>query len=146
MKFHIPNYSCLPNPWLGGYRPQIPVLSSVLNWICWISPPHPEQNSWVRHWLYLYPYYRRGVVFSEHPISIVIKVIHINCCCHGNYAEECNSGWPFYTKPFAIRCDCTILCLSERCQTVQVFRMCCLSYVSRALILKTTNYVCFNGM
>ena len=34
MKFFVRNYSCLQNPWLGGYRPQIPVLS-VLNWICW---------------------------------------------------------------------------------------------------------------
>ena len=38
MKFFVPNYSCLQNPWLLGYRPQIPVLS-VLNWICWIPPP-----------------------------------------------------------------------------------------------------------
>ena len=38
MKFFVPNYSCLKNPWLGGYRPQIPVLS-VLNWICWTPPP-----------------------------------------------------------------------------------------------------------
>ena len=38
MKFIVPNYSCLQNPWLGGYRPQIPVLS-VLNWICWTPPP-----------------------------------------------------------------------------------------------------------
>ena len=34
MKFLVPNYSCLQNPWLGGYHPQISVLS-VLNWICW---------------------------------------------------------------------------------------------------------------
>jgi hypothetical protein len=34
MKFFVPNYSCLQKPWLGGYRPQIPVLS-VLNWLCW---------------------------------------------------------------------------------------------------------------
>jgi len=27
MKFLVPNYSCLQNPWLRGYRPQIPVLS-----------------------------------------------------------------------------------------------------------------------
>ena len=47
MKFLVPNYSCLQNPWLGGYHPQIPVLS-VLNWICW--PPPLEKNSWVRHW------------------------------------------------------------------------------------------------
>ena len=38
MKFLVPNYSCLQNPWLGGYRPQIPVFS-VLNWICWTPPP-----------------------------------------------------------------------------------------------------------
>jgi len=37
MKFLVPNYSCLQNPWLGGYRPQIPILS-VLNWICWTPP------------------------------------------------------------------------------------------------------------
>ena len=39
MKFLVPNYSCLQNPWLGGYGPQIPVLS-VLNWICWTPPPN----------------------------------------------------------------------------------------------------------
>jgi len=27
MKFLVPNYSCLQNPWLEGYRPQIPVPS-----------------------------------------------------------------------------------------------------------------------
>jgi len=37
MKFFVPNYSCLQNLWLGGYCPQIPVLS-VLNWICWTPP------------------------------------------------------------------------------------------------------------
>jgi hypothetical protein len=26
MKFLVPNYSCLQNPWIGGYRPKIPVL------------------------------------------------------------------------------------------------------------------------
>ena len=34
MKFLVPNYSWPHNPWPGGYRLQIPVLS-VLNWICW---------------------------------------------------------------------------------------------------------------
>ena len=33
MKFILPNYSCLQNHLLGGYCPQIPVLS-VLNRIC----------------------------------------------------------------------------------------------------------------
>ena len=30
MKFLVPNYSCLQNPWLGSYHPQIPVLSFAL--------------------------------------------------------------------------------------------------------------------
>jgi hypothetical protein len=47
-KLLVPNYSCLQNPWLGGYRPQIPV-PSILNWICWTPPP--KKKSWVCHWL-----------------------------------------------------------------------------------------------
>ena len=44
IKFLVPNYSCLQNPWLGGYCPQIPVLCPQLN----LLNPRPEQNSWVR--------------------------------------------------------------------------------------------------
>jgi len=38
MKFCVPNYSRLQNPWLGGRGlppPDPRSLSSVLNWICW---------------------------------------------------------------------------------------------------------------
>ena len=45
MKFLVPNKSFLQNPWLGGYHPQIHILS-VLNWICWTPP---KKKSWVRH-------------------------------------------------------------------------------------------------
>ena len=39
MKFLVPNYSCLQNPWPGGYAPRSPFsLFSVLNWICWTPP------------------------------------------------------------------------------------------------------------
>ena len=39
IKFLVPNYSSLQNPWLGGYAPRSPFsLSSVLNWICWTPP------------------------------------------------------------------------------------------------------------
>ena len=51
IKFLVPNYSCLQNPWLGGRGlppPDPRSLPSVLNWICWTPPP--EQNPWVRHW------------------------------------------------------------------------------------------------
>jgi hypothetical protein len=51
MKFLVPNYSCLQNPWLGGYRPQIPVLSVFCPQLSLLNPPPPtEQNSWIRHW------------------------------------------------------------------------------------------------
>jgi len=39
MKFLARNYSCLQNPWLGGYRPQIPVLCPQLNLL---NPPPPR--------------------------------------------------------------------------------------------------------
>ena len=51
MKFLVPNYSCLQNPWLGGYRPQIPVLFVLCPQLNFSNPtpPPPEQKSWVRH-------------------------------------------------------------------------------------------------
>ena len=44
IKFLVPNYSCLQNPGLGGYRPQIPVLSVLCPQLNLLNPP--EQNSW----------------------------------------------------------------------------------------------------
>jgi len=39
IKFLVPNYSCLQNPWLGGYRPQIPVLSVLCPQMNLLNPP-----------------------------------------------------------------------------------------------------------
>jgi len=44
MKFLVPNYSCLQNLCLGGYCPQVPVLS-VLCLQLNLLTPNPEQNS-----------------------------------------------------------------------------------------------------
>jgi len=49
MKFLVPNYSCLQNYWLGGYRPQIPVLYVLWPQLNLLNTP-TEQNSCVRHW------------------------------------------------------------------------------------------------
>jgi hypothetical protein len=38
IKFLLPNYSCLQNPWLGGYRPQIPVLSVLCPQLNLLNP------------------------------------------------------------------------------------------------------------
>ena len=43
MKFLVPNYSCLQNPWLGGgYRPQIPVLSVLCPQLNLLNPPRTK--------------------------------------------------------------------------------------------------------
>ena len=39
MKFLVPNYSCLQNPWLRGYRPQIPVLCVLCPQLDLLNPP-----------------------------------------------------------------------------------------------------------
>ena len=39
MEFLVPNYSCLQNPWLGGYRPQIHVLSVLCPQLNLLNPP-----------------------------------------------------------------------------------------------------------
>ena len=39
MKFLVPNYSCLQNPWLAGYRPQIPVLFVLCPQLNLLTPP-----------------------------------------------------------------------------------------------------------
>jgi len=57
MKFLVTIYSCLQNTWLGGNRPQIPVLSVLCPQLNLLNPP--EQNSWVCHWL---PTFRQIVV------------------------------------------------------------------------------------
>jgi hypothetical protein len=49
IKFVVPNYSCLQNPWLRGYRPQNPVLSVLCPQLNLLNPPPPKKNSWVRH-------------------------------------------------------------------------------------------------
>ena len=39
MKFLVPNYSCLQNPWLGGCRPQILFLSVLCPQLNLLNPP-----------------------------------------------------------------------------------------------------------
>ena len=39
LKFLVSNYSCLQNPRLGGYRPQIPVLSVLCPQLNLLNPP-----------------------------------------------------------------------------------------------------------
>jgi hypothetical protein len=45
VKFLVPNYSCLQNPWLGGCRPQIPRSLWLLSSTEFVEPP--RKNFWV---------------------------------------------------------------------------------------------------
>ena len=42
MKFLVPNYSCLQNPLLRGYCPQIPVLSVLCPQMNLLDPPRKK--------------------------------------------------------------------------------------------------------
>ena len=42
MKFLVPNYSCLQNHWLRGYRPRIPVLSVLCPQLNLLNPPRKK--------------------------------------------------------------------------------------------------------
>ena len=44
MKFLVRNYSCLQNPWLRGYRPQIPVLSVLCPQLNLLNPLPPPKK------------------------------------------------------------------------------------------------------
>ena len=42
MKFVVPNYSCLQNPWLGGYRPPDPRSLCPLSWTEFVEHPRTK--------------------------------------------------------------------------------------------------------
>jgi len=48
MKVLVPNYSCLQNLWLGGYRPQIPLLSVLCPQRNLLNPPPPKKKKFLR--------------------------------------------------------------------------------------------------
>jgi hypothetical protein len=102
-KFLVPNYCCLQNPWLGGYRPQIPVLS-VLNSICWTPPPQipgyaTEHNAgyvWhylspnsCEHWFTSHPH--DCSVFPPHLEAAVVK--HKICEQPAPYIKLSKPSW-----------------------------------------------------
>ena len=64
MKFLVPNYSCLQNPWLGDYLPQIPVLSVLSPQLNLLTPPPRtkfQSTPLLRSFLGLVNYYQSSV-------------------------------------------------------------------------------------
>ena len=86
MKFLVLNYSCLQNPWLGGYRAQIHVLSVLCPQLNLKNPHPPKKNSWVRHWSNLLSsnYYSFCVFLYRMSRSLLRATINstvIEACC-----------------------------------------------------------------
>ena len=85
MKFLVPNYSWLQKLWLGGYRPQIPVLS-VLNWNCWYSPNKiPGYATAVLLLLFLLFFFLVVITFVDifrHPNVTIYKFFKTWLSCH----------------------------------------------------------------
>ena len=75
MIFLLPNYSCLQNPWLGGYCPQIPVLSDL----CpeFVEPPPNKipgyATCWGRSVMLHSKNYTNYVVQVDIPLLIALK-------------------------------------------------------------------------
>ena len=102
MKFLVLNYSCLQNPWLGGYGLQISVLSVLCPQLNLLNSLPPEQNSWVRHWLDV-PFVDCGPVPHPFPSKVVkLKLILSTCyrvsrCKEVSYWQCCSHaqrGYP----------------------------------------------------
>jgi hypothetical protein len=70
MKFLVPNYSCLQNPCLGGYCPQIPVPCPQLNFLK--PPPPPKQNSWV-YLTFILGFYK----YAGIPQFMCLHILHL---------------------------------------------------------------------
>ena len=103
IKFLVSNYSCLQNPWLGGYRPQIPVIS-FLNWICWTPP---EQNSWVRHLLKWVLFQRaRQVMDQQRRVKVVTNSENsfsvLVCFLHRDPLSQTSSYWTLAKVAFLV--------------------------------------------
>jgi len=65
MKFRVPNSSYLQDPWLGGYCPQIHILSVLCPLLNFLNPSPTEKNFWESHW------------FQQHETSnaVIISVV-----------------------------------------------------------------------
>jgi len=71
MKWFVANYSCLQNYWLGGYRPQFPVLSLLCPQLNLLNSP--EKKSCVRH------RYVHAILFVPVSRSCTLRVTSYMC-------------------------------------------------------------------
>ena len=100
MKFLVPNYSWLQNPWLGGYRPQIPVLSLLCPQLNLLNPP-TKKNSWVRHWCILKQTWIKSHLSFLSAIGVDSFIMKASSASSSSVALSCWS-WGLLTSSDAV--------------------------------------------
>ena len=112
MKFLVANYSCLQNPWLGGYRPQIPVLSVLSPQLNLLNPlrtkllgtPLAEgKNEWNCKTCLCSPVWLHDVDRGDFSIIIIIIIITIIIGVASGYDPCYCAPWVWTTWPSICR-------------------------------------------
>ena len=112
MKFLVPNYSCLQNPWLRGYRPQNPVLSVLCPQLNLLNPP-PKKN----------PGYATSVY---HPIYIKLNTQFLfsnpNFTCRCHLTQEWTIVCLTHRVTVCVRYECTwfMFVMKQQCVYYEV--------------------------
>jgi len=76
MKFLVPSYSCLQNPWLGGRGLPPPDPHSLCPQLNLLNLT-PEQNSWIRHWFPDYVTMVQDGGKAFYPQEILLVLIYV---------------------------------------------------------------------
>ena len=116
IKFLVPNYSCPQNHWLGGYHPQIPVLSVLCPQLNLLNPPPPKKI----------PGYATG---QNSVISVLISLksdtVSPYCVTNGNTILVTNQGVAVFTflahcrfHPLHTKVENRIMRCNQSCQNV----------------------------
>ena len=91
MKFLVSNYSCLQNPWLGGYRPQIPILSFLCTQLNLLTPsPHEQIRGYATDSAEMFSAYTQEVNLK---VFIILNLFYLRFCfgpdvCTGNFSVK----------------------------------------------------------
>jgi len=85
MKFLVPNYSCLQNPWLRGYRPQIPVLSVLCPQLNLLNP---SRKKFLGTPLHIVPRCRSRSTYPQQQDTICCKYLSLTLLIMGKILPQ----------------------------------------------------------
>ena len=157
MKFLAPNYSCFQNPWLGDYRPQIPVLcllsstefveSLLAKKIPGYATASAEPITWWTKDPYLLPIplaWRRACAVIAYFCKPIPSLRYYSRLCGGtSYVRqrfEChiNTNLLIYFWPVVLQHMCIFIRNNTGC-FLAMRQIRCVSYVCHTLHLHTQN-------